>query len=261
MSRNKPSDSGIEGQFAPHLIEMLKSPAFRVLSQAALRILHRLAIEWASHGGTLSIGDLTITFDQLVEYGLSRRMIAPAMRELAALGFLVVTQKGIAGNADFRRPTKVRVTWLPKADAKATHDWRQITEDDADMIAKAARRRGRNSAVTPPGKNRFPVSQSEPSLGAQSEPNLGAQSEPKSVHKVNRNPGSQSALPIENSPSTALRAEPAVRAEAEPAGPEMAMAAMTEVLAPFPSGVLRRRRNRLLSMTMLNDLSHLTGGL
>jgi hypothetical protein len=41
----------IAGQFAPRLIEMLESPAYRVLSGPAHRILSRLEIEHGHHGG------------------------------------------------------------------------------------------------------------------------------------------------------------------------------------------------------------------
>jgi hypothetical protein len=42
----------IAGQFAARPIEMLKSPGYRVLSCAAGRVLSRIEIEHANHGGT-----------------------------------------------------------------------------------------------------------------------------------------------------------------------------------------------------------------
>jgi hypothetical protein len=88
-----------------------------------------------------------MTYDALVAYGVHRQAIAPAIRELIALGFLEVTEQGRAGNAEFRRPTKVRVTYLKTKDAPPEHEWRHVTEDDAAMIAKGARRPGSNSAT------------------------------------------------------------------------------------------------------------------
>lgn len=41
----------ISGQFSARLIEMLESPAYRVLSLSARRILDRIDIEHAHHGG------------------------------------------------------------------------------------------------------------------------------------------------------------------------------------------------------------------
>jgi hypothetical protein len=77
----------ISGQFAARLIEMLESPAFRVLSHSALRVLHRLEIELAHHGG-LDNGNLPVTYDDFEEYGIDRHAIAPAIRETVALGFV-----------------------------------------------------------------------------------------------------------------------------------------------------------------------------
>ena len=41
----------ISGQFSARLIEMLESPSFRVLSLSAHRIIDRIEIEHAHHGG------------------------------------------------------------------------------------------------------------------------------------------------------------------------------------------------------------------
>jgi hypothetical protein len=136
----------IEGVFAPRLIEMLESPAYKVLSRAAHQVLARIEIEHARHGGHDN-GRLPVTFDQFVEYGIHRHAIAPAIRELVALGFTEITQQGRAGNADWCRPTLYRITYRDSLDQKATHNWRSITEDDAEMIAKGARRRHSNSAA------------------------------------------------------------------------------------------------------------------
>jgi hypothetical protein len=54
--------SRIAGQFAPRTIAMIESPAFRVLSLSAHRILARLEIELAHHGGKDN-GALPCTYD------------------------------------------------------------------------------------------------------------------------------------------------------------------------------------------------------
>jgi hypothetical protein len=79
-SRNK-----ISGQWAPRLIEMLGSPAYRVLSRAAHQVLARIEIEHAHHGGAEN-GKLPVTYDHFVEYGLHRHAVGPAIRELVSLG-------------------------------------------------------------------------------------------------------------------------------------------------------------------------------
>jgi hypothetical protein len=83
--------SKIEGQFAARPIEMLESPAYRVLSLSARRVLDRLDIEFAHHGGTDN-GRLPVTYDDFERYGIDRHAIAPAIREVAALGFVEVPE-------------------------------------------------------------------------------------------------------------------------------------------------------------------------
>ena len=74
----------------------MRSPAWRALSLSARRILDRLEIEMADHGGTDN-GKLPATYDDFERYGLHRHAIAPAIREAVALGFLEITQPGRAG--------------------------------------------------------------------------------------------------------------------------------------------------------------------
>src|ERR1700686_3983281 len=76
----------IDGQFNARLIELLESPAYRVLSLSAHRVLDRISIELAHHGGNDN-GKLPVTYEQFMEYGMDRNAVAPAIRELEALGF------------------------------------------------------------------------------------------------------------------------------------------------------------------------------
>lgn len=128
----------IGGQFAPRLIEMLESPAYRVLSLAAHRVMARVEIELARHGGEDN-GRLPVTFADLVEYGVHRHAISPAIRELEALGFVKVS-RGKAGNAEFRSPSLFTLTNRPVGRFNATDDWRAIeTAEKAERIAREAR--------------------------------------------------------------------------------------------------------------------------
>jgi hypothetical protein len=148
MSRRRPNRIG--GQFAPRLIEMLESPAFQALSLSGHRILARLEIELANHGGKDN-GRLPVTFDDFQKYGIDRHAIAPALREVEALGFAKITERGRAGNAEWRTPNRFRLTYMFVKDSTPTHEWRQIkTIEDATMIAKAARKKGapRNCAAS-----------------------------------------------------------------------------------------------------------------
>lgn len=132
----------INGAFAWRLVEMLESPAYRVLSLSAHRVMARLEIELAQHGGKPEEnGKLPCTFDHFVEFGLHRHAIAPAIRELVALGFVEITQRGSAGNADLRQPTLYRLTYRHWGSHKETTDeWRRIkTVDEAEAIAERGR--------------------------------------------------------------------------------------------------------------------------
>ena len=101
--------NSIDGQFAAHTIEMIRSPAWSVLSLSARRVLDRIEIEHAYHGGNEN-GRLPVTYDDFECYGIHRHSIAAAIRETVALGFAEITERGRAGNAEFRSPHKFRLT-------------------------------------------------------------------------------------------------------------------------------------------------------
>jgi len=129
----------IQGQFSWHLIEMLESPAYRVLSLSAHRVLDRLEVELGHHGGADN-GRLPCTYNHFHEYGIDRNAIAPAIRECVALGFLEVTEQGGGGNAEFRSPNLFRLTYLPVTGAAPTDEWRSIeTMEQAEFTRRSAR--------------------------------------------------------------------------------------------------------------------------
>jgi hypothetical protein len=129
---------------------MIEAPAFRVLSLSAHRVLSRIEIELAHHGGNDN-GKLPVTYDDFEKYGIHRHAISPAIREAEALGFLEVTERGRAGNAEFRSPNKFRLTYRPSENVlrDGTHEWRKIeTFEQAMKIARSARRIEDASAKT-----------------------------------------------------------------------------------------------------------------
>src|SRR5262249_5186656 len=129
---------------------MMESPAYQILSLAGHRILARIEIELAHHGGNDN-GRLPVTFDQFAEYAIHRHAIAPGLREVCALGFAEITEHGRAGNAEWRRPNLFRLTYRPVGNAKPTDEWQRIrTREDAENIAQKAR-------VLAVRKNRIPV--------------------------------------------------------------------------------------------------------
>lgn len=141
MSRpGKRKRNNIAEQFIAHTVRMLESPAYQVMSLSARRVLTRIEIEHAHHGGNDN-GRLPVTFDNFVQYGVHRHAIGPATRECEALGFLQVTERGYAGNAEFRAPNKFRLTYLYAGGAQPTDEWARIeTLDQAEEIARSARR-------------------------------------------------------------------------------------------------------------------------
>jgi hypothetical protein len=159
--KNKRRKTSIGGAFAPRLIEMISSPAFCVLSLSGRRVLDRLEIEFASHGGTGN-GKLPVTFADFHRYGIHRHAIAPAIREAVALGFVEVTQAGRAGNAEHRTPNVFRLTYRHTDHGDPTEEWRKISVDQAESIAKAARGNTNKKYNTSGGKRTVSVVENAP---------------------------------------------------------------------------------------------------
>jgi hypothetical protein len=134
--------NSINDQWSARRREMLASPAYRVLSQSAHRAISRLELELCYHGGNDN-GQLPVTFDDFVEYGIDRASVAPALREGEALGFFHITDRGRGGNREYRTPNKFYLTFAVGRGSRAkppTDEWRQIkTLEEAKAIARAAR--------------------------------------------------------------------------------------------------------------------------
>jgi hypothetical protein len=130
-------------QFVMHTIEMLESAAYRALSVSGHRVLARIEIEHGHHGGKEN-GRLPVTFDDFEDYGISPKSVAPALREVQALGFVSLTTQGRPSKSDFgRHPNCFGLTYIrgpaPKY-AEPTHEWKQHqTPEDALRVARDAR--------------------------------------------------------------------------------------------------------------------------
>jgi hypothetical protein len=142
--------NSISGQFTARTIEMLESPPYRVMSLGGHRVVSRIEIELARHGGNDN-GKLPVTTEQFVEYGMDRGAVAPAVREAEALGFIRVTERGRGGNAEHRKPNMFYLTfsnWRGSRAEPPTDDWRKIkTIEEAEQIARAARQAKDQRAV------------------------------------------------------------------------------------------------------------------
>jgi hypothetical protein len=165
----------ISGQFSSRLIEMLESPAYRQLSLSAHRVISRIEIELARHGGNDN-GKLPVTYEDFIEYGIHRHSIAPAIRESVALGFIEVTKRGRGGNAENREPSLYRLTFAHDRNSRQsppTHEWRRIkTLDEAVIAAQLARtslsaERVSNGTRTNKNRCRKPAPVSPPQTGTE----------------------------------------------------------------------------------------------
>lgn len=145
-NRYVPSPKRKEEQYCGRSVVMVESPAHRLLSIAALRVLYRIEIELSNHGGNDN-GKLPVTFAQLEELGVRRHTAASAIRGLEALGFIEITHRGYGGSAGQRSPNLYRLTYKPTHRLSknerndATNEWRKIkTVHEADAIATRARK-------------------------------------------------------------------------------------------------------------------------
>jgi hypothetical protein len=141
MARRQRRQNAISGQWVAYRREMLESPGFQVLSRAARQIMHRLELEHMHQGGAEN-GALKCTYADFVRYGVNLAAVAPALRELEALRFVEVIERGCGGNSDQRHPSIYRLTYLLAKGARGdgSHEWRQIkTIEEAEALAKNAR--------------------------------------------------------------------------------------------------------------------------
>jgi hypothetical protein len=166
----------IKGAFSGRTVEMLNSPAWRVLSLAARRVIDRVSIELRYHGGHQKAG-LPVTYKQFIDYGIGdRNAVAPAIREAVALGFLEIVRQGRAGNAEDREPTRYRLTFEHHTDCEPEHfRWRKIRELERAQAIKAQARADSR-------KKQKPVRDSQTDLGRDSHTGVGRVS-----HTENRN--------------------------------------------------------------------------
>ena len=125
--RNKPPKPGtIVGQFIAHRVAMLESDAWARLTFVARRVLDRLEIEHAHHGGKEN-GKLVCTYRDFELFGVRRPSIAAAIRLLVEVGLVEVTHQGRGGNAEFRDPSRYRLTYLPTEKKAPTDEWENYT--------------------------------------------------------------------------------------------------------------------------------------
>lgn len=120
--------------FVIHSLEMRESWAWRALPDAARRVLDRLELEHMQHGGAEN-GSLIVTYGQFAGAGIRRSSVSLALRQCAALGFLVVERRGKRAAAEFRAASMYRLTYLVGrgSSPEPTHEWRTLASE-ADAL-------------------------------------------------------------------------------------------------------------------------------
>ncbi len=101
--------------------ELLASPAWRLRGINCARLIDFLLVEHRNHAGREN-GNLMATYDQLVGYGLSRRLISHAIAEAEFLGLLRVDRGGRWANSN--QPSTFRLTFYANRQGNPpTNEW------------------------------------------------------------------------------------------------------------------------------------------
>jgi len=154
MGARRGRRTSIGEQFAVRTIRMLESPAWRVLSLSARRVIERIEIELGHHGGNDN-GNLPVTYADFEEYGIERAAIGMAIREAVALGFVEITSPGVPGSREHRAPNKFRLTYLPAKGIEQEHGkgfWQQIETMEQALDIKRFGRSNRSPRRSRPTK-------------------------------------------------------------------------------------------------------------
>jgi hypothetical protein len=84
-------------------VQLMESYAARVLSKHEHLAWMKIEIEHRKRGGRRN-GELIVTTDDFVAYGIERRQIPAALRALEALGIIIITDRGHGGHGPNHLP-------------------------------------------------------------------------------------------------------------------------------------------------------------
>jgi hypothetical protein len=125
--------------FIPHRLEMLQSPPWRQVPKPLGRIIERIEIEHLRHGGKNN-GELFVSYGQLVDAGVSRKSVLPALRLGEALGLIEVIRPEDA-RRDIRSPNGYRLTYVPAKGKKLpTDEWKSVSKERVAILVDEFRR-------------------------------------------------------------------------------------------------------------------------
>jgi hypothetical protein len=142
FSEGKVETHGPDGRFSAVLF-IEKEGFMPLFERVRLAERHDIAIMSTKGMSVTAARNLIDVMCGFEAYGIHRHAIGPAIREVVALGFAEITEHGRAGNREYRRPNKYRLTYREAKGAmgNGTHEWRGIeTIEQAEEVATMARR-------------------------------------------------------------------------------------------------------------------------
>jgi hypothetical protein len=129
--------------------EVNNSYAWRAASGACHKAIFRIAEENMAHGGVMN-GRLKVSYADIFKYGVRHHdSIPPALREGCALGLIVQTKRGRAGNAEHRASHEWAITFIKDKKGKYIDTrWRRFRSlKEAKKVGKKARAQKDTEAV------------------------------------------------------------------------------------------------------------------
>jgi hypothetical protein len=118
---------------------MLESAAWSAMSLAARKAVDRIIIEHLAHAGGMN-GELAVTYDDFVAFGIRRSSIRNAIALAVALGFVDVTTRGARSYGVRRLPSQYGLTWMGRRDrTPPSNRWRGVDPAHAQAVLAGKR--------------------------------------------------------------------------------------------------------------------------
>jgi hypothetical protein len=118
---------------------MLESPAWAAMTLAARKVVERIGIEHCAHSLKQN-GELTVTYENFVAFGIRRSSIIEAIAIARGLGWIDIIVQGKPAQGTYRVASEYALTWLPRRDGTPpTNRWKGIDEARAERVLAAAR--------------------------------------------------------------------------------------------------------------------------
>jgi hypothetical protein len=114
-------------------LTLLGSDHFKLLTHAALKVFHRILIEYMKHAGQDN-GRLIVTYNDFIAYGVRKSSINHAIKLLETAGFIRVERGAFRGKE--KRPSKFALTFYGVDHLPPTNDWKKV---DPRLVAETAK--------------------------------------------------------------------------------------------------------------------------